>query len=219
MRSMEIKHSHFANGIDVSDNNGDFDWHSWDGHIDFAMIKATEGPMEKYPTGWRDTQFERNWAGAKAIGLHRFAYHFARPDHDPAMQAKYFVDTIREAGFDLEDSIVLDFETNIGINGPLSVADAAFWAYVWCCEVERLIGMHHRILIFTYPWFAEQGNCHMLRTWGLWVGNWDVPTPAVPPPWDRWYFWQYTAGAWGGTGIDLDRFNGNDHELEIFCTR
>jgi lysozyme len=201
---------HFPNGIDVSDNNGDFDWHSWNGHIDFAMIKASEGPTEGYPDGLRDTQFDRNWAGAKAIGVHRFAYHFFHPDENPAAQAAWFVDTVKAAGLDLSDNFVIDFEVE---NSGMSVLENAFAAWVFCREVNRL-APQHRLLCYTYPYFAETGYCAMLGFLPLWIANYDVSKPYVPIPWTTWQFWQYV-----GVGTDLDRFNGSEHDLEVFCTR
>lgn len=208
-----VNHAHYANGIDVSDNNGDFNWHSWNGHIDFAMVKVTEGPTPDYPNGLIDTQFERNWAGSKAIGIHRFGYHFFRPDHDPAAQARLFVDTMRTHGLDLIDNFMLDFETH---NPDMTIAENGFAAWTFLREVNRLEPQHH-IVVYTFPAFADEGYCYMLHHWGLFIANWGVPEPAIPPPWNKWQFWQYAPGH--GTSPDLDRFNGSEHELEKYCTR
>jgi lysozyme len=211
---LTVKHAHYANGIDVSDNNGDFDWHAWDSHISFAFIKATQGPIPEYPGGLIDTQFERNMAGAKAIGLHRFAYHYFIPDRDPAAQARLFVETVRPH-LDLADNLMFDFEES-GESAGMSVHEVAFAAWVFLREVNRLEPQHH-IVVYTYPAFAEMGYCAMLAHWGLYIAHWGVPSPQVPPPWKTWQFWQYAPGR-NGTP-DLDRFNGTEHELEIYCTR
>lgn len=214
-----VKHHHYVNGIDVSDNNGDFDWHSWDGHIDFAFIKATEGPDPAYPNGIIDTQFNHNWAGAKAIGVHRFAYHYFIPDNDPAAQAKWFIDAVRAEGLDLSDNFMFDFET---VSEGMTVQETAFAAYVFMREVNRLEPQHH-IVVYTFPSFADAGYCAMLGHWGLFIANWGVPEPTIPPPWNtverpqKWQFWQFAQGT--GRSPDLDRWNGNEHELEMYCTR
>lgn len=220
---MIVNHRHYANGIDVSDNNGDFDWQAWHGAIDFAMIKASEGPQPDYPTGYHDTQFERNWSASRALGIHRFAYHYFRPDHDPAYQARYFVDIVRAAGLDLVDNFVIDWEAP---NSEMSIHAQAFAAWVFCTEVQRLTDHKHRMLVYTFPYFGDEGYCAMLGRWDLWIANWGAPSPAVPPPWSNpedgrpgWHFWQFAPGSPGGKTPDLDRFNGSAHELEVYCTR
>lgn len=217
--TVTVRHAHYANGIDVSDNNGDFDWNAWNGHIDFAFIKATEGPIPEFPHGLTDSQFDRNWNGSKAIGVHRFAYHFFHPNHDPAAQARLFINAVRKEGLDLEDNFMIDFEV---ANTSMTIHENAFAAWVFIREVNRLEPQHH-IVVYTFPDFANQGYCAMLGHWGLFIANWGVPSPEIPPPWNavkrpqKWQFWQYSPGTHGSP--DLDRFNGSDHELNLYCTR
>src|SRR5258707_15304892 len=80
---------HRAAGIDVSNHNPNFPWHLWNGHIDFASAKATEGLT------YQDPWFRWNWEGMKAIGVFRFAYHYAHPNLDPVKQAHYLVDYVK----------------------------------------------------------------------------------------------------------------------------
>jgi lysozyme len=209
---MELKHMHFPQGIDVSDNNGEFDWSAWNGHIEFAMIKATEGPFDEYPEGLTDTQFSRNWHEAKAIGVKRFAYHFLHPDHDPAEQAKQFVKAVEDEGLTSDDGLVLDFETYDSAGSEYTVR-VAFNAWVFCKEVERLRPAN-RLLVYTYPAFAEMGFCALLTHWPLWLADWNVASPAIPVPWRSWTFWQYAQGRLGTP--DLDRFHGTEKDLESF---
>lgn len=222
---MIVAHRHYANGIDVSDNNGDFDWHSWQGAIEFAMIKATEGSSRDYPNGYHDVQFARNWEGARSIGVHRFAYHYFRfdPLHDPARQAADFVRVVTEQGLDLVDNFVVDWEEP---TEGYSVHAQAFAVWVFCTEVQRLTEHKHRMLVYTFPAFADAGYCAMLGRWDLWIANWNAASPTVPPPWSNpsdgrpgWHFWQFAPGRTNGTRPDLDRFNGSPHELEVYCTR
>lgn len=205
MRS--IKNS--PQGIDLSDNNGLFDWPAWNGHLDFAMIKATEGPTQDYQTGYRDHQFERNWAEAEKMGIFRFAYHYAHPDGNPGAQAKYFVDTVKAQGMHIHDNFVLDLEVSDNVK-PITVS---FWAYVFCETVNRLTH-GQRILVYTFPAFADAGYCAKLGHRELWIANFDTPQPHIPLPWRTWAFWQYA-----GTGLDRDVFNGSEKDLEKFCTR
>src|SRR5258708_1337735 len=172
-------------GIDISENNGDFDWAAWNGHIEFAGIKATEGPIPhlEFPHGYRDHQFARNWAEAKKLGIFRFPYHYFHPEFDPAQQARFFVDTVAAQGLEQHDNFYIDLEET----GNLKPIKVSFAAWVFCTEVNRLSfqlsGKPHRVLVYTYPFFAEQGNCAMLGKRPLGIANYDTPSPHIPPPW------------------------------------
>lgn len=191
-----------ADGIDVSNRNGMFDWASWEGHIDFAMVKCSEG------LGFTDLEFARNWHWLKRIGVRRFAYHYGHPGEDPAKQARRFVDLVKAQGLEHGDNFVLDLEDTDGTH-PIHVS---FWAYVFMREVQRL-APHHRVLVYTYPAFAIAGNCAKLGSWHLWIANYEVSTPHVPLPWRNWAFWQFV-----GSPLDRDRFHGNYTDLQHFCT-
>ena len=61
-----------VHGIDVSKYQGEIDWYAVaDSGTSFAFIKATEGGDVA------DAKFAQNWAGARAAGIPRGAYHFA----------------------------------------------------------------------------------------------------------------------------------------------
>jgi GH25 family lysozyme M1 (1,4-beta-N-acetylmuramidase) len=104
---------------------------------------------------------------------------------------------------------VLDLEVTDG-RSPI---DVSFWAWTFCTEMNRL-NPQHRVLVYTFPAFAAEGNCARLQDWALWIANWGVPAPEVPAPWRWWTFWQYAEGK----TVDLDRFNGNPQQLDDFCT-
>lgn len=71
------------------------------------MCKATEG------TTYRDPTFNANWAGLKAAGIPRAAYHFFRPALDPVAQARFFAATVVAQGLDEEDGVALDCELTL----------------------------------------------------------------------------------------------------------
>lgn len=192
-------------GIDVSNNNGAFNWPAWRGHIGFAEVKATQS------VNFRDPLFSVNWAAAAKLGVYRFAYHYGIPSVDPAEQAQCFTNYVREHGLSKHDQFVLDLETNSGMR-PV---DVSFWGHVFCTEMNRL-NPGHRILVQVTPAFAEAGNCAKLGPWHLWLMSWDVPRPVMPVgPWHDWALWQYAEGS--GKGPDRDRFNGSEETLSRFC--
>ena len=96
-------------GVDISHYDGTIDWTQVKAAgISFAFAKATEG------TSYVDPTFATNWAGMKAAGIVRGAYHFFDPAVDATSQVTYCLATVGtlEAG-DLP--IVLDFEQLNGV--------------------------------------------------------------------------------------------------------
>ena len=119
-------------GIDVSNRNGKFDWAAWNGHIEFAMAKATEG------IDFKDQEFNRNWRHMKLLKLHRFAYHYGHPVNDPSMQARIFTDFVKENGLERGDNFVLDLEDPDG-SQPGHVSR---WGWTFLKEVNGLCPGH-----------------------------------------------------------------------------
>ena len=76
---------HAIHGIDVAKYQGSIDWSGVAGAgASFAYIKATEGGDRV------DPRFAENWAGAKAAGVPRGAYHFYYFCRTGAEQAAWF---------------------------------------------------------------------------------------------------------------------------------
>lgn len=201
-----------AEGIDVSDNNGNFDWPSWNGRIQFAMMKATEGLT------YADPQFHRNWGMSKEIGVHRFAFHFGHPDEDPSLQAQWFVENVKKNGWEPGDGFVLDLEED-PYAGERSdwgrtAQEIAFWVWTFCTEVDRLAAQPHHTMVYVNPYVASLGWCAMSGGHELWVADYGVAEPVMPVgPWKEWTFWQRV-----GTGLDLDVFNGTPEDLQKFVS-
>lgn len=192
-------------GIDVSNNNGPVDWETWKGKIGFGMVKATEGDA------FTDPDYAANWDGLWSLDPYhrtcRFAYSFFHPAQDPVVQAAHLVATVRGRGLEPGDNFVCDLEDNDG----LPPTEVAFRAAAFLHEVNEL-APGHRVLLYTFPGFAEAGNCYGLGAWFLWLASYDVSQPAVPAPWDRWTFWQT-----GDQPLDMDVYNGTEAELLAFC--
>jgi lysozyme len=177
-------------GLDAS---GDVNWEEWPGDLGFAMVKATEGVNFTSPA------FHASWDALEKLTPHRLAYHYAHPDEDPAAQAAWLTRTVKAAGLRSTDHYVLDLEVTSG-RTPVEVS---FWSNVFCREVNRL-NPGHRVLVYTFPAFADAGNCATLGDWDLFIANWGVERPDVPLPWREWRFWQYA----GGNTVDHDMWNG-----------
>lgn len=197
-------------GIDVSHYDGTIDWATAKASgIDFAIAKATES------TTYVDPTFATNWAGMKAHGVVRAAYHFFRANADPIAQANHVMQTVGT----LEPSdlpIVLDLETTDGQTGATIAANAL----KFLAAVTQ--GTGKKAIVYTSPGFiAGLSGTSGFASYTLWVANWGVTCPNVPSPWSTWVFWQNadngTVSGVPATAVDLDYFNGTLAELHAFA--
>jgi GH25 family lysozyme M1 (1,4-beta-N-acetylmuramidase) len=146
-------------GIDVSSydakqNDGSYKAMDWatartQGGIGTAIIKASEG------TGWSDPAFPAQWAAAKVGGSVRVAYHFLRSNLSGTQQADYFLNILHNNGFNSNDFIMLDFETQDGTDRTLCLSRAN----AFMIEASKTIPVSH-ISLYTYPsfWNSLGGN-------------------------------------------------------------
>lgn len=94
-------------GIDVSNHQGDIDWSKLPGQgVDFAYIKSTEGG------DFLDKSFAKNWAGAKAAGIDRGAYHFFTLCKSGREQAANFIRTVPQDADALAPVVDLEYLGN-----------------------------------------------------------------------------------------------------------
>jgi GH25 family lysozyme M1 (1,4-beta-N-acetylmuramidase)/LysM repeat protein len=169
-------------GIDVSDFQGVVDWDSVAQTHQFAFCKATEG------TGFVAHTFQQNWAGIKAAGIVRGAYHFARPDNNaPEDEANHF---LQQVGDQLEpgDLLALDLETGTG--------DKSGWALTFLQTVAAQTGF--RPLLYSGRGFLNDLGCignDDLAQHGLWLAAFSSRVPQTPPNWAEISFWQHTDSA------------------------
>lgn len=187
-------------GIDVSNWQGLV---NWDDHADngvaFAFAKASEGAT------YTDKWFDRNWQRMRENWLVCGAYHFARPEGEPADQARHFLRTIRQAGgLRKGDLLALDLEAD----DKLPPDQVAAFARRWCRMVERHTGV--RPFIYTYLSFARKGNCAGLGEYPLWIASPGKPIgePVVPAPWRGWRIHQYA-----NSPLDRNVFHGSRQDL------
>ncbi|WP_265239443.1 GH25 family lysozyme [Lyngbya sp. CCAP 1446/10] len=145
----------------------------------FAFVKSTEGATLVSQT------FARNWAGMKAAGIQRGAYHFFRPTSSVQGQIDLFLKTVKLAAGDLP--AVLDLETTGGLNAD-ELCDRAT---IWLEAVEKATLM--RPIIYTYPGFWDNLGTQRLADYPLWIAHYtSAEEPWVPGGWKTWTFWQYS---------------------------
>jgi len=190
-----------AQGIDVSNFAGDFDWTSTSG-LSFGICRASQG-LGGSGTNSPDPYLAWNWPRIKAKGLARGAYHFLNPGLSGADQASYFVDTVSKVGLETTDMLWLDNET-----AGASAADVAACARDFMAKLVSL-RPHNPHGVYSFYEFITSGNCAGLQSYPLWLAIYQSATPSAPAPWNAWTFWQ----SGGASNHDNDVFNGTAGEL------
>lgn len=195
-------------GVDVASYQGYPAWHrvASAGYA-FAFTKATED------TGYINPTFAHNWAGIKAAGMHRGAYHFARPGgFDAADEARYFLDAVGAVGgLETGDLLALDIESGNG--------DMGRWALDFLRVCEARCGF--KPLVYTGRWFMQGRSFDEpeLAGYGLWLAAYQAQMPSPPAPWEVVAFWQHSSSGRvpGIDGdVDLNVFNGAADRIALY---
>lgn len=167
-------------GIDISHHNRVTDWHALTkGQVDFVFVKATEG------LDYVDPTFDDHFRSAKEVGITRGAYHFYETDDDGIGQADWFIKTVQLAKGDLPP--VVDIESLKGVT-PDSALHNNFREFVE--RVEAHYGC--KLIIYTGTSFWEHSMRAHLPGHALWIAEYGVMAPKIPPEWQSWTFWQFT---------------------------
>ncbi len=201
-------------GSDLSGYQKSVDWSLVAQTKKFCFIKATEGLHTN------DEMFESHYAGASASGILIGSYHFFHPELDAVEQAKHFLSVVGDKILHMPP--VIDAEVARGAP-PMKILDGVL---AWIAEVKRQTGRSSTI--YTMPSFwntlpatiLDSGN-GLDYTADLWVAHWKVVAPKLPTDWSTWRFWQYAddGGCAGiATPMDLNRFNGTQKDLELYCS-
>ncbi len=202
-------------GIDVSRWQEKMDWQKMKAHgFEFVFVRATQG------ISFKDPLFATHWAGAKAAGLLRGAYHFFEPHQDGVTQAHWFLKTLGDDFGELPP--VFDLETNQFPLRPkpgdkVTVVDNANLvkrSAEWIKTVETRVNRHP--IMYTRARFwndfmrDRQGQypawANAMKLWTAhYIFNDKEPTldevekflPFVrlPTSWPTWTFWQFTDDA------------------------
>lgn len=136
-----------------------------------VILKATEG------SSYTDPTFRSRWAAAKAAGLLRGAYHFARPGTDPERAA----DGLYAIASDAELPLVLDWE-DAGVSTE--------WAERFLRRLDARSGKVS--IVYTTASFARShAGSSRLTHWPLWVARYNRTLGSIAP-WTSAFAWQFT---------------------------
>lgn len=167
-------------GLDVSYHTGRVDWDTLASReLDFAFTLSTAG------VDFHDPFFDAHWR--RMNRFHRGAYHFFVAADDPTEQAQWFIANTPLAPGDLAP--VVDIE-KLGDDPPHDL-DQRLRTF------SQIIEQHYGVkpIIYTGPKFwidnlGEGWNDHL-----LWIAEYQVEKPTVPPGWNGWTMWQHRGDA------------------------
>ena len=196
-----------ASGIDISHHNGVIDWPrvASDAHIDFVILKATEGVT------CRDGQFEANLANLsqwqknkKSLG----AYHFFHPNHPAEAQANHFSDVLLRVANGISFAyLALDVEVADGCSPDnIAVGVRDFFNQAKSrLQNSAVVSDKLSWLIYTSPNFwnervdpvvTSEGKAALtsiITDHALWVADYTKQsTPTLPKGWKHYLIWQYS---------------------------
>jgi lysozyme len=193
-------------GVDVSSYQGSVDWAQVNAAgTSFAIMRVSDG------AGHPDSQFAKNWSGAKGHHIVRGAYQFFRPGEDPVAQANLFATMLEDNGGigpgDLPP--VLDYETADGQPAATVIERAK----LWLATMELKTGK--KPIVYTAS-FMSSYTGNNFSDYPLWVANYGASCPLMPTGWSKWIMWQSADnGSVSGItgGVDVDTFQGSMTDL------
>jgi lysozyme len=210
---IRIPSGYQTHGIDVSRWQRRVDWARVKKmkvgkvRVSFAFIKATEG------TWMKDPEFERNWAGARAAGIVRGAYHFFLPNASAKDQALQFSRAVKLKSGDLPP--VVDVEETRGMT------KAQVQKYTK--EFLALLEKHYKVRPILYTnrdfyknYFADNED---FKGYRFWIAHYHVSDFDMPGE-EKWHFWQHSdRGNVNGINepVDFNVFNGDSVALRKLC--
>jgi lysozyme len=198
-----------VHGIDVSKYQGNIDWQAVkDAGVSFAFIKASEGGDAA------DAKFLRNWAGAKAAGIPRGAYHFVYWCRQPHEEIGNFESVVPVEADALPP--VLDVEatpTSRTCKRTLYREEVLADMRKMLEEMERHYGKKP-IIYSSVDFYQSILHSNALAEYPIWVRSTKYH-PTVRYGDRKWTFWQYRSdGSVPGIpgSVDQNTFHGTQEQ-------
>ncbi len=184
-------------GIDVSHHNGTIDWDKVKAAgVQFALLRASWGIESKKQI---DSQFERNYAECKRVGIPVGAYHFsyAKSPAEAKKELEFFLKNLK--GKQFEYPVMFDLEDETLENLPKSVLTDNVIAF--CDGLEK--AGYYAALYSNPDWLTQRLDLEKIKRFDLWFADWRKnPSKAFPHG-----IWQYSeTGRVNGIvgNVDLD---------------
>ncbi len=189
-------------GIDVSEHQGEIDWHAVAGDgIEFAIIRlgwrgAAEGEVRE------DACYARNLAGAREAGLDVGVYFFSQAidEEEARAEADFVIEHLK--GRELDYPVVYDHEPVEGVEGradDLSVEQMTANAKAFC---DRIDEAGYPAMIYGNAAGLARYSLADLPGYGIWFAEYGA---TIPSRLGRFSIWQYTdEGEVAGIGRTVD---------------
>ena len=161
-------------GIDVSYAQGAIDWQKVKASgVEFAMLRASRGPVSSTRPASEDTTFKRNITEAAEAGIKVGVYHYlyAHTVSEAKQEAKFFIKTI--SPYQITYPVVLDVEeqsqANLGKSALTKIAKA------FLDEVNA--AGYYGMLYSNKSWLTTYLDMSKLTGYEVWLAQWNtVPT-------------------------------------------
>jgi lysozyme len=209
--ALDYSKNYEIHGIDVSKYQGPIDWQAVaSSDVQFAWIKATEGADHM------DARFFENWAGAKAAGVPRGAYHFVYWCRPWQEEMAWFKRNVPPEPGALPP--VLDVEAtpeSKTCKRTLYPEEVIPQMREMLQEMERFYGKKP-IIYSTVDFYEGILAGGALNDYPIWVRS-TKHHPTVRYGDRKWHFWQYQSdGSVPGIGTAVDRnvFHGDAKEWQ-----
>ncbi|MET0759890.1 MAG: glycoside hydrolase family 25 protein [Flavobacterium sp.] len=199
------KHEGKVVGFDVSEFQGKIDWTlvdtiEEDYPLQFVFIRATAGNNKV------DTQFKRNWRGAKRKNIIRGAYHYYRPNENSLEQAELFIKTVQLKKGDLPP--VLDIEK---LPKNQSIDSLKVGLRRWLKRIDK----HYNVkpIIYSGESYYNDFLKDEFSEYPFWIANYNFFVEEIG---ENWLFWQFTEkGTVPGIkgSVDINIYNGTPKQL------
>lgn len=170
----------------------------------FALIKSTEGVTVK------DPYFDRNFAGAKAAGIIRGAYHYLSITSPVEKQVEFFIENTPLEKGDFPPVLDLEISKKTMKEHHAKVCEMAL---KWLKAVEKHYGV--KPVVYTYEnYYKDYLKGRGFDEYDFWIARYGAEPSAR-----RWEIWQLTDKCFcSGMNhkVDLDRFRGSYSELKEY---
>ena len=211
----------FVKGIDVSVYDPVVNWAKVrEQGYRFVFVRSSYGVDNKITI--KDTMFDSHWAGAKAAGLIRGAYHYLKAKEDGKAQAVRVLEIVKPEATDLP--IALDLEEYF--NQDASNKDFMNNANAFLSHIKSQTGKTP--FVYSRGSFLQSNVSQpngKAPTWAMnfrmWVAHWTYAygeniKPIEAAGWPGYMFWQYSGERDTLDGITDERGNLVKVDFDVF---
>ena len=211
----------FVKGIDVSVYDPVVNWTKVrEQGYRFVFIRSSYGVDNKMTI--KDTMFDAHWAGAKAAGMIRGAYHYLKAKEDGKAQAVEVLKIVKPEATDLPIALDLEEYFNKGATNKQFMDNAeAFLSHIKS-QTGKTPFVYSRGSFLQSNVSQANGKAPAwAMNFRMWVAHWTYAygeniKPIEAPGWPGYTFWQYSGERDTLDGITDERGNLVKVDFDVF---